>query len=128
MLRRLLASTAALALVWSATLGFAASLRMHPATLAAASGVVSACDHDGVTVAYHLAWSGLVTVDRVEVAGIADRCVGLHLAAVLTGADVVIVLSPQPVRATRHDDNRVVVAVPGSVAVTGLDRIHIAIN
>jgi hypothetical protein len=50
MLRRLLASTAGLALVCSATLGFAASLRTHPATLSAATEVVSACDGDGVTV------------------------------------------------------------------------------
>lgn len=127
-MRRLLLLVALLALASSATIGFAAGVRLQTRAVSAGASVVAPCDADGISVAPHLAWQGGVVIDRIDVGGIADRCVGLRLTAVLTGQAGAVELGPVPIVASTHNDNRLLIAVPGGIHAAGVDHIHIAIT
>lgn len=127
-MRRLLASIALIVLVAGATTASAASLALRPSTLSVASSAVGPCDPDGVRVTYRLAWKGHIAIDRVEVTGIADRCVGRQLAAVLIVAGRPVDLGFVTVRFTRPNDNRASVIVGEDIRATAAERVLVSIT
>jgi len=127
-MRRLLVSIAIIALVAGATTAAAASLTLRPSALSAASAPVGPCDPDGVRVAYHLAWRGHVSIARVDVIGIADRCVGHQLTAVLIVAGKPVDLGSVTVMSTRPNDNTASVDVHADVRATAAESVHVSIT
>ncbi len=127
-MRRLLASIAVVVLIGSATTGFATRLVLAPRSISAASVAVSRCDLDGVEVGYHLAWTGHVAIDRVEVTGVADRCVGHEVAVVLIADGRLIELGPVKVAFTRTDDNTASLVVAEDVRATAAESVHVSIR
>lgn len=127
-MRRLLVSIAILALVAGATTAAAARLTLRPVGLSAASAPVGPCDPDGVRVAYRLAWRGHVSIARVDVSGIADRCVGHELTAVLVIAGKPVDLGSVTVRFSRPDDNTASVVVNEDIRAPAAESVHVSIT
>jgi hypothetical protein len=127
-MRRLLASLAVAALAGCVTLGSAASLHVPDTALSAGSAAVSACDDDGLRIHYRLSWRGGFSIDRIDVGGIDDRCVGLSITLAMIVAGEAVELDPVRIPATGTDDNEVQLPVPGNVPAVGLERVHIAIT
>ncbi|MFN8630039.1 MAG: hypothetical protein U0838_06845 [Chloroflexota bacterium] len=128
MLRRALCSAATLALVMSATSGFAATLRHSSASLSEGAQLVAPCDPDGVQVVERLRWEGRVVLDHLEVQGVADRCIGLQLRAVLTGEERSIALPPVRISGGYGGRVSVVVPVPQGISPLRLRDVHVIIN
>jgi hypothetical protein len=127
-MRRLLVSVAIIVLVAGATTASATSLVLRPLALSAASAPVGPCDPDGVRVAYHLAWRGHVSIARVDVSGIADRCVGHELTAVLVVAGKPVDLGSVTVRLNRPGDNTASVVVRADLRATAAESLHVSIT
>lgn len=127
-MRRLLASSAVALLVASATVGYAARLDLAPTPSTAGSLAVAPCDSDGVGINYHLAWRGHVVITRVEVSGIADRCVGRRLTAVLIVAGTPVDLGSVTVRFTRPNDHRATLVVDTDVRAVAAEMVHVSIT
>lgn len=127
-MRRLLVLIAIIALAAGATTAAAASLTVRPLALSAASAPVGPCDPDGVGVAYRLAWKGHVSIARVDVSGIADRCVGHQLTAVLIVAGKPVDLGSVTVRFTRPDENTASVVVNEDIRANAAESVHVSIT
>lgn len=127
-MRRLLVSIATIVLIAGATTASAASLVLRPSTLSVASGPVAPCDPDGVRVTYRLAWKGHVAIDRVAVTGIADRCVGHRLTAVIVVAGRPIDLGLIGITFSRSDANSASVVVNDDIPATAVESVHISIT
>ncbi len=127
-MRRLVVAITVIVLVGSATMASAARLVLHPSSLSAASAAVGRCDTDGIKVSYRLAWKGHAAIDRVDVDGIADKCVGLRLAAVLLVQGKAVDLGAATVAATHADDNSVSLAVAADVWATAVESVEVTIS
>jgi hypothetical protein len=127
-MRRLIASIAVIVLVASATVGYATRLDLAPTALSAGTGTVAPCDPDGIRIDYRLAWKGHVAIDRVQVTGIADRCVGHRLAAVIVVAGRPIDLEPVTVTFSRSEDNTASVVVSEDIWATAAESVHVSIT
>jgi hypothetical protein len=127
MLRRALLSAASLALVMSATTGFAATLRLSSRPLSEGAKVIAPCDPDGVQVVERLRWDGRIVLDRLEVQGVSSGCAGLRLSAVLVGEDGSITLPPVRIAAGPGGQVSVVLSVPPGISPLRLRDIHLLI-
>lgn len=127
-MRRLLVAIATIVLIVGATTASAASLVLRPSTLSVASGPVGPCDRDGIRVTYRLAWKGHVAIDRVDVTGIADRCVGHRLTAVIVVAGRPIDLGSVGITFSKSDANSASVVVNDDIPASAAARVHVSIT
>ena len=126
MRRVLIAATAGLT-VFAATLAFAASLTVTPATVGAGAGSVSSCDTNGVTTTYTTGFDATAgyTVTAVTVAGIAAACNGQAVRATLVNGSGASLGTGAPVTIS---GTSAVVSISGTVAVSAVEAVHVSIS
>lgn len=121
--RTLLASVLALS-AFGLTTGLTASMSVSAGDLGAGSAAVSACDADGVSVAYGLSPADATSLTSVTLSGLDATCAGQSVVVELVGAAGVLI----QLTGTADASGAMTLPIAGGVAAADVTDVNTVIT